>query len=274
MIAIFVNDRLVDHVRHVLAPEGAVVMAHSWRDLDDIIRREAISVIVADPMADGILRPEELLRLVKEFPSLPLVAYVGVSARPMRAVVDLSQKGLQNVVFHRFDDSPARFATLINQLKSDPVSKKFLAEISDSLHKLPTALVAAVEDMFERPRLYTAAQDLAVVSGVPSVKLYRSFQNASLGSPKRLLIAAKLLRASVYLRDPGYSVANVAAKVGYKYSRKFTLHCTYVFGGRPARVRGTLTEADSIRLVSKWFQEGIAEAEDESLFEREGIDAY
>lgn len=274
MIALFVPDRLIGHVQHVLAPEAEIKVAHSWHELDEIIRREAVEVVVADPAADGVLKAEELSRLLQQYPSLPVVAYVGVAAPQMRAILDLSKSGLQHVVLHRFEDSSTRFSALINRVRADPLSRRMLEELSAQLSQLPLELAAAVEDMFKRPSRFETALDLGVAAGIPSVRLYRSFDVAGLGSPKKLLIAAKLLRAAAYLRNPGYAVADVAAKVGYKYSRKFTHHCSMVFGMNPARVRKRVSEEDSIVLIRKWLTVR-AEKDDELVLPgREKIDSF
>lgn len=274
MIALFVPDRLVGHVQHVLAPEAEIIVAHSWHELDEIIRREAVEVVVADPAADGVLKAEELSRLLQQYPSLPLVAYVGVAAPQMRAILDLSKSGLQHVVLHRFEDSIVRFSALINRVRGDPLSRRLLTELSPYLGQLPLELAAAVEDMFKRPNRFETALDLGVAAGIPSVRLYRSFDVAGLGSPKKLLIAAKLLRASSYLRNPGYAVANVATKVGYKYSRKFTHHCVMVFGMNPARVRKRLSEEDAIGLIRKWLTSSISDGSETDSRGREKIDSF
>lgn len=275
MIALFVPDRLIGHLQHVLAPEADVLVVHSWHELDEVIRTEAVEVVVADPAADGVLKSEEIARILQQYPSLPVVAYVGVAAPQMRAILDLSKSGLQHVVLHRFEDSSARFSALINRVRGDPLSRRMLAELAPYLSQLPLELAAAVEDMFKRPSRFETALDLGVAAGIPSVRLYRSFDLAGLGSPKKLLIAAKLLRASAYLRNPGYAVANVATKVGYKYSRKFTHHCVMVFGMNPARVRKRLSEEDSIALIRKWLTANLTGDDDEAQYDaREKIDSF
>lgn len=275
MIVIFVASRLVGHVQHVLATEAVVAVARSWYELDEIIRREPVEVVVADPAADGILKPEEITRLLQQFPSLPVVAYVGMAAPDMRAILDLSRAGLHHVVLHKFEDSSASFPALINRVRGDPLSRRMLAELAPLLGQLPLELASAVGEMFERPNRFETALDIGVVAGIPSVRLYRSFALAGLGSPKKLLVAAKLLRASAYLHNPGYSVANVAVKVGYKYSRKFTHHCVTVFGMNPARVRKRLSEEDCIVLIRKWLSADAHEMSDEPfVLSRERIDSF
>ncbi len=209
---------------------------------------------------------------MQQYPSLPLVAYVGVAAPQMRAILDLSNSGLQHVVLHRFEDSTTGFSALINRVRGDPLSRRMLAELAPYLSQLPRELAAAVEDMFKRPSRFETALDLGVAAGIPSVRLYRSFDVAGLGSPKKLLIAAKLLRAAAYLRNPGYAVADVATKVGYKYSRKFTQHCVMVFGMNPARVRKRLNEEASIILIRQWLTANLSDEgeDDRAIPSREG----
>lgn len=275
MIVLFIADRLIGHVQHVLASEARVAVAGSWYELDEIIRGEAVEVVVADPAADGVLKPEEISRLLQQFPSLPVVAYVSVEAPHMRAILDLSRAGLQHVVFHRYEDSSASFPALINSVRGDPLSRRMLGALAPHLAQLSLELAGAVEEMFQRPSRFETALDIGGFAGIPGVRLYRGFALAGLGSPKRLLIAAKLLRASSYLRNPGYSIANVAAKVGYKYSRKFTQHCTKVFGLNPARVRRRLSEEDCFDLIRRWISADSPDSmEETSLFSRERIDSF
>jgi AraC-like DNA-binding protein len=88
------------------------------------------------------------------------------------------------------------------------------------------------------------------------VSVYRNLDNAQLGSPKRLLIAAKVLRGFGYLRDPGYSVLDVSIKLGYKTARIFSDHWVSVFGITPARVRTRLTDEAAIESILRWLGAG------------------
>jgi AraC-like DNA-binding protein len=101
------------------------------------------------------------------------------------------------------------------------------------------------------------------MEGVAIVSVYRNLDAAKLGSPKRLLIAAKVLRGFGYLRDPGYSVLDVSIKLGYKTARIFSHHWVSIFGLTPARVRNRLTDDDAVEHVLRW----IRGAEDDSAFQ-------
>jgi AraC-like DNA-binding protein len=94
------------------------------------------------------------------------------------------------------------------------------------------------------------------MEGIAIVSVYRNLDAAHLGSPKRLLIAAKVLRGFGYLRDPGYSVLDVSIKLGYKTARIFSHHWVSVFGLTPARVRNRLTDDDAVGHVLRWIRAG------------------
>ena len=111
------------------------------------------------------------------------------------------------------------------------------------------------------PYLYRQALDLGMEAGIAIVSVYRNLDTAQLGSPKRLLIAAKVLRGFGYLRDPGYSVLDVSIKLGYKAPRIFSEHWVSVFGVTPARVRTRITDEAAIESVLRWLGAG----DDDSL---------
>jgi AraC-like DNA-binding protein len=90
-------------------------------------------------------------------------------------------------------------------------------------------------------------------AAVAIVSVYRNLDSARLGSPKRLLVAAKVLRGFGYLRDPGYSVLDVSIKLGYKTARIFSQHWVSIFGVTPARVRTRLTDDAAIESVMRWL---------------------
>jgi AraC-like DNA-binding protein len=126
--------------------------------------------------------------------------------------------------------------------------------IADRLRQLPRQLSVTVENLFDHPHRYMSALDLGMEAGIAIVSVYRNLDTAQLGSPKRLVIAAKVLRGFGYLRDPGYSVLDVSIKLGYKSARIFSQHWVSVFGVTPARVRTRLTDEEAIESVLRWLR--------------------
>ena len=260
-VATFLPSRLLTHVKHVLADEPEIFVASSWQELESFIRRKPISVVILDPTADGIMNVSAVAGLLKRYPSLPLIAYVTLHAPQFNAVAQLGRLGLKEVVLHHFDDEPEGFRQRVERVEGNALTHDILEALRDRLSKLPRQLSVAVENLFDQPHRYMSALDLGMEAGIAIVSVYRNLDSAQLGSPKRLLIAAKVLRGFGYLRDPGYSVLDVSIKLGYKAARIFSEHWVSVFGVTPARVRTRITDEAAIESVLRWLGAG----DDDSL---------
>ena len=265
-VAAFLPARLLAHVKHVFAEEPELLIAESWQELESFIRRKPVTVVILDPAADGIMNVGAVAGLLKRYPSLPLIAYVTLHAPQFSAVAQLGRLGLKEVVLHRFDDEPEGFKERVERLEGNALTHDVIEALRGRLSQIPRQLSVTIENLFEQPHRYTSAFDLAMEAGVAIVSVYRNLDSARLGSPKRLLIAAKVLRGFGYLRDPGYSVLDVSIKLGYKTARIFSQHWVSVFGETPARVRTRLTDEAAIANVLEWLRAG----DDESLEDAPG----
>ncbi|HEX4652465.1 MAG TPA: hypothetical protein VGL17_13720 [Gemmatimonadaceae bacterium] len=252
-VAAFLPARLLAHLKHVFADEPELLVASSWQELESFIRRKPVSVVILDPSADGTLNVGAVAGLLKRYPSLPLIGYVTLHAPAFKAIAQLGRLGLEDVVLHRFDDAPERFLERVEQVQGNSLTHRVIEDLHDSLRQLPRQLYAKIENMFDQPHRYSSALDLAG-DGVAIVGIYRNLDAVGLGSPKRLLIAAKVLRGFGYLRDPGYSVLDVSIKLGYKTARIFSHHWVSVFGVTPARVRRRLTDEAAVEHVLRWIR--------------------
>ena len=253
-VAAFLPARLLTHVKHVFADEPEMLVASSWQELESFIRRKPVSVVILDPSADGLMNVSAVAGLLKRYPSLPLIAYVTLNAPAFNAVAQLGRMGLEDVVLHHFDDAPERFRERVEQVEGNALTHSVIEAIADRLKQLPRQLSVTVENLFDQPHRYMSALDLGMEAGIAIVSVYRNLDTAQLGSPKRLVIAAKVLRGFGYLRDPGYSVLDVSIKLGYKSARIFSQHWVSVFGITPARVRTRLTDEAAIESVLRWLR--------------------
>jgi AraC-like DNA-binding protein len=260
-VAAFLPPRLLTHVKHVFADEPELLVASSWEELESFIRRKPVSVVILDPSADGNMNVEAVGGLLKRFPSLPLIAYVTLHAPTFGAVAQLGRLGLEDVVLHRFDDAPDRFLERVKRVEGNSLTYMVIEELGDALKELPRQLAVTIENLFEQPHRYTSSLDLAMEAGIAIVSVYRNLNAGRLGSPKRLLVAAKVLRGFGYLRDPGYSVLDVSIKLGYKTARIFSHHWVSVFGLTPARIRTRLTDEVAVESVLRWIESGEDDAD-------------
>ncbi len=237
----------------MFAKEPDFFIASSWKELEDIVRREPVSVVIADPAADGVVDVDAMAGLLQRFPSLPLVGYVMLTPTAFGAIAELARRGLNHVVLHKFGDSRERLQQTISRVQTNPPSQKVMLMLTPVLRHVPLALSRAVSDMFDRPHRYTSVLELATTASMPSVSVYRYLDAANLGSPKKLLMAARLSRALTYLKDPGYSVREVAMKLGYRHARIFTAHVLEVFEMTPSRLRTRMTEDDALAHLIRWL---------------------
>ena len=252
-VVAFLPERLLAHVRHVFIKEQDFVIAKSWDEVDALVREKPVTALILDPAADGVMNVEAVMSLLKNYPSLPVVAYAVLSPGSFGAMLQLTRAGLQNVVLQRYEDSPQRFRETVERARGNPLKRKMLDALHPHLTRLPRKLVSTVDEMFEWPHRYASAQDVALKAEMSSVRVYRNFSIAGLGSPKRMLRAAKLLKAVGYLQDRGYSVRDVAKKVGYRNARIFAEHTLDVFELTPSRVRSHLAPEDAVDKLFTWL---------------------
>lgn len=250
----FLPDRLFAHARYALSTEPELVAAHSWVEVDALIRRETVTAVIVDPAADGVMNIEEVAGILTRFPSMPLLLYVPLNAASFMAVSQLSRRGLEHVLLYRLDDAVGHFRDTLERARSNPLTRELLTELAPRLSGLPIQLIQAVTEMFERPHRFDSALDLALSAGISNGRLYRCFESAGLVSPKKMLTAAKLVRGYAYLGDPGYTVRDVALKLGYRYPRIFTEHAVDVFGVTPSRLRSHLSASDAVSRVLQWLE--------------------
>jgi AraC-like DNA-binding protein len=248
-IAALLPPRLLTQVRHALAGDREVLAAESWHELESIIKRTSLRAVIIDPETNGAVDSASVVRLLTRYPSLPIIAYVTLGPATFSGIAHLSRLGLEHVILHRFDDSVERFKRTVDSVGSDPMVRRVVEAMRPSLARLPLPLAMAVQHMFDEPQRFMTALDLSTASSMPNVRMYQSFTHAELTTPKNLLIAARALRAFSYLRDPGYSVSDVAMKLGYLQPRILGDHMLKVFGVKPARARRRMSEAEAVERV-------------------------
>jgi AraC-like DNA-binding protein len=128
-----------------------------------------------------------------------------------------------------------------------------VSNLSDALDLLPNSICRAIEQTFEKPQLFSSAADIAATAGVPLSKLYRSLKGAGFQSPRRILIAARVLRAHAYMREPGYTVRDVARKLGYSHPRILARHTHLALGVKPRHLRRRMSDDAVIGRLVDWM---------------------
>lgn len=211
-IAAFLPCSSVDYLREVL-PKGCIAEASSWTDLEQRVADPEVEMALIDPSADGIMKIGAATRVLGSHRDLPFVGYMPLTNENMKAAMTLSRQGLAHALLHPLRDGSA-ILLLANEFQTRRSAYEFLGFFETRLMTLAPQLSSAIRDLLERPQRYFIVGDLGQECSLSTKHVYRAFEKAGLGSPRKFLIAAKVLRAYTYLRS-GAQIHSTAKRVGY-----------------------------------------------------------
>lgn len=254
MILALLPPKLLRHLQFVLGQQSTIIPAASWPHLLELVGSKPVRVIVLDPSDETIGSVTEVDFLFRAFPSIPVLGYVPLTPPAFRAVADLANAGLGEVILYSHEDSPEQLRTAIQTVRASPLTGRLMEGLGPQLGRLPITLAKSVEEMFDEPHRYLSAHDLAERAQFATSRLYRAFHSVQLASPKKVLVAAKLLRGFTYLGDPGHSVQGVSRKLGYRKARIFADQAYEVFGLNPSRLRAHISEDDAVTRLIEWCE--------------------
>lgn len=233
----------------MLGNEHTILPVGNWVMLADALLRHPVDVAVLDPQSTAGVQTDEVLWLLEQHPSLPVVLYTYLSPLMLGAVAELARYGVHQVVLHRFDDEPRRFLELLERQPGFAICETMLERLGGPLSRLPRSLARTVERLFRSPAQIHVS-DLAHSAGMPVRMLYRKFEQAGLGSPRILVQSARLLRAYAYMRDPGLLLEDVAAKLRYQSPRALTNQMQDATGMTPTEVRNRLSPEEFVSTLA------------------------
>jgi AraC-like DNA-binding protein len=229
--------------------EDDISLARSWTDLDNLIHERPSTRLIVDPTADGKPNIRAVLDLTRKFPASPLVVCVALNPGGFEAGAELSRYGVRAVVL----DRRVSLAELADRWVATSLAGSVLGWAERSLAMLPFRLRLTLIDLFERPRRYTTAADLGLGADLPLCAVYRSIDHARLGTPKKLVVVAKMLRAYHHFRNSDLLVAQVSTLVGFPRVRAFVDHATHIFGCRPSNLRAEPDSQEIVRALLDWL---------------------
>lgn len=249
-LAAFLPVSSAEHLGTAVRSEE-LILTHSWIELESVVRNRPLNVVVLDPRADGSLNTAAVLGLMRDYPSVPLLAYVPLDQHSFRTIFKLSRDGLSHALVHPL--RPEDLWRTIEAMSAGRLANRFLGVIEPSLGSLPAPVFESIQDLFEKPHRYQSAADIAVQARVSVRAVYRAFDLAQLGTPKKLLTIAKLIRGYCYLRNPTYSVGRVCRKLGYSHTRIMVQHISAVFQCCPCQLRAHASGDDILIHLLEWF---------------------
>ena len=228
-------------------------VAGSWETLEQLIRQEPLSAVVFNPAADGTMDVARACKLIRRFGSIPFVAYVPLDAPFARGIARMSNHGLRDVMVLRANDSPATFREILTRVSTI----QELAAVVDALQPifglLPATLGRVLIDALRHPHMYASAEAIATAAGMTVSALYRAFRSARLNSPKRFVVGAHVFRGYLYLKDIGFTIRDISAKLGYTHPRIFAHQTECVLGETPSKIRHSLELETVVQRLVAWI---------------------
>jgi AraC-like DNA-binding protein len=201
------------------------VAVSGWPEAVEVIRAKPVDMAVVDPLlTGGTPRPHGIERLRLFFPSLPLLVYTDLTPANAAVLLQLGRAGIRRVIVHRFEDAPAALRTAL----------------SSELEQSASGDGPTVTALADRAQLTRRTCE-------------RWFTKLGLPSPRMVMVLIRLLYAHRLLLDPGYTVEDVALKLGYSKTKTLQMHLRAVFGYTAGELRVSLSSDDALGTVTQRY---------------------
>jgi AraC-like DNA-binding protein len=234
---------------------------NAWDEAVDAILRHPLEMAVVDPGLSGRVRAQEIERIRVLFPSLPLIVYSRLSPDLAGVLLHLGQTGIRQVVIAQHDDHPDRLREILAAETARVVSHKLIDSLSDLLAGCPGELRWAIETIIREPAAVQSVQDLARRARIDRRTCLRWFARAQLPPPRVMLMILRAVYAHRLLQDPGYTVEDVAFRLGYAQTRTFAQNVKEVLGMTPGELRVSLSPDQALSIVRERYFTTPSEAE-------------
>lgn len=227
----------------------------TWPEAVDAIRAKPVQMAVVDPLLGGNgPRTHGIGRIRQFFPSLPLLVYTELAPATAGVLLELGRAGIRRVIVHRFEDAPASFRSALLAELEQSASQQVIHGLGQILRELPPELRLALEGMLHAPGEGPTVTALADRARLTRRTCERWFTKVGLPSPRVVMVLTRLLYAHRLLLDPGYTVEDVAIKLGYSKTKTLQMHLRAVFGLTAGELRVSLSTEDALATVtSRYF---------------------
>ena len=228
--------------------------AESWSEVLAGIRARPVELAVLDPTLAGEPRAQELERLRLLFPSLPLILYTALTPQLAAVLLALGQRGIRHVIFLRYDDHPEHLREVLEREATGAASRRLLDQLADRLSPLPTELRWVLEEALRTPEEVQTVGRLAARARVDRRTCERWFTRVGLPTPRHFLAAARVLFAHRLLQDPGFTIEDVAARLGYAQVKTLQQHARTYLGLTAGEMRLSLSPDEALDIVVRRFR--------------------
>src|SRR6266513_88541 len=240
-------------LRRASAPRFPVVRAARGHDALATIRSRPVELAAVAAQHEGSPSARQIERLRRWFPSLPLILYTALSPATAAVLLAIGHTGINAVVFARLDDHPARLREVLAHEEARSASRQLLDQLAGVLAPLPSELRWVVEEVLRAPAELQTVQQVAARARVDRRTFERWFARLRLPSPRHFLAAARVLYAHRLLQDPGFTIDDVAQRLGYAQTKTLQLHARSYLGLTAGEMRLTLEPRQALERIAQGF---------------------
>jgi AraC-like DNA-binding protein len=233
----------------------------TWPEAVEAIRAKPVQMAVVDPLlGTPVPRTHGIGRLRQFFPSLPLLVYTELAPATAGVLLELGRAGIRRVVVHRFEDAPVALRTALLAELEQSASQQVIQALAPVLQDLPESVLHALEQMLHAPGEGPTVTALARRARLTRRTCERLFTKAGLPSPRVVMVLSRLLYAHRLLLDPGFTVEDVANKLGYSRSKTLQIHLRTVFGMTAGELRVSLSTDEALAAVTGRYLQPMSRA--------------
>lgn len=244
---------MLARLRHAAGHRFQFLPVPSWDEGVQAVLRRPIEIGVVDPNLEGEPRAQGIQRMRVLFPSLPVIVYTTLTPDLASVLLQLGQADIRQIVIARHDDHPQRLGDLLVAEAAHAVSRQLIAAIGDLLSEFPGELRWAIETVIREPAAAQSVKALADRARMDRRTCLRWFAKAHLPPPSVTLTALRVAYAHRLLQDPGYTIEDVATKLGYAQTRSFNQNVREVLGRTPGEIRVSLTPDEALAIVRERY---------------------
>jgi AraC-like DNA-binding protein len=214
IVAALVRDpvsraRLSDALKN----EASVRYCARLSEVETMVEAGLTNLIVVDHRDhDGSPTLPSVRKLRYEYPSVPIVMYLPMSAVVSGAVMEYAKAGVSQLVFQGVDDLKASLRLAINVALDQMSALTLIAEFEPHV---PASVVPFLRYCLEHARRDITVEDVADAMGVHRKTLVDRLKAAHLPSPRAMIGWCRLLMAARVLDDPGRTVEQAALKLDF-----------------------------------------------------------
>lgn len=253
-----VPDAQLLKLRAAASPAFTLEPVESGPEMVEAIRLRPVELAVVDPKDGPGVGIREIERLRQMFPSLSLLIYTALTPETAELLLALGRVGIRRAIFFRFDDAPSSLRQALHSEAEHTVLRKVVRSLAERLEALPYQLRTAFEVTLTSSIEVPTVALMAARARLGRRTCERLFARSGLPSPRMVLIVARLLYAHRLLLDPGFTVEDVATKIGFGRARPMQAHLREVFGLTAGEMRLSLTPDDALHIVmARYFDEPL-----------------